>query len=295
MYFFLTLLVALAAAVDGDQSFKHPGLLHSASDFERVRSNVDCESEPWWTAWNKLTSNSHAQSSWTPDPKAIVYRGTGYPENYASLYKDAAAAYALALRWKISGDAEYAEASTKILDAWGSSLRSIEGSSDRYLASGLYGYQLANAVEIMRGYAGWNSTALKAVVNMLRDIIFPMNHDFLIGHNGNPPGHYWANWDLCNIAAMQAIGILSDNRTMYNEAMTYFKFGTGNGAIQNALWTNFSETGTVGGKQLSQNQEAGRDQGHATLDFALFGVIAQQAWNQGDDLFGYLDSRILAG
>jgi hypothetical protein len=27
----------------------------------------------------------------------------------------------------------------------------------------------------------------------------------------------------------------------------------------------------------------------------LFGVIGQQAWNQGEDLFAYNDSRILRG
>jgi hypothetical protein len=31
------------------------------------------------------------------------------------------------------------------------------------------------------------------------------------------------------------------------------------------------------------------------LNSALHGVLAQQAWPQGDDLFGALDSRILAG
>jgi hypothetical protein len=35
---------------------------------------------------------------------------------------------------------------------------SIEGDSNQSLASGLYGYQLANAAEIMRSYSGWSST-----------------------------------------------------------------------------------------------------------------------------------------
>lgn len=49
------------------------------------------------------------------------------------------------------------------------------------------------------------------------------------------------------------------------------------------------------GKELGQTSESGRDQGHATLDYALLSVIAQTAWNQGLDLFGYSNSRILAG
>lgn len=45
---------------------------------------------------------------------------------------------------------------------------------------------------------------------------------------------------------------------------------------------------------LGQGQESGRDQGHATLDIAHLSVIAQQAWNQGIDLYGYQNNRVLA-
>jgi hypothetical protein len=67
--------------------------------------------------------------------------------------------------------------------------------------------------------------------------------------------------------------------------------GAGNGALPNFAVANFTEEGT--GKTLTQGQEAGRDQGHATLDFALLGVIAQQGFNQGNDLFATYESMIL--
>lgn len=35
---------------------------------------------------------------------------------------------------------------------------------------------------------------------------------------------------------------------------------------------------------MGQYQESGRDRGHANLGVTLMGVIAKQAWNQGDDL-----------
>lgn len=75
--------------------------------------------------------------------------------------------------------------------------------------------------------------------------------------------------------------------------MTYFKTGAGMGALTNAIWYTHIEEGS--GKHLGQGQEAGRDQGHATLDFALLGVLAQQAYNQGEDLFALNDNLILAG
>lgn len=44
-----------------------------------------------------------------------------------------------------------------------------------------------------------------------------------------------------------------------------------------------------------QSQEACRDQDHAMVGTGLFVDIAEIAWNQGDDLYGELDNRILAG
>lgn len=44
-----------------------------------------------------------------------------------------------------------------------------------------------------------------------------------------------------------------------------------------------------------QTQEACRDQDHALVGSSLYIDIAEMAWNQGDDLYGALDSRILKG
>jgi len=43
------------------------------------------------------------------------------------------------------------------MNAWSAKLKGIGGSNDLPLAAGLYGYQFANAAEIMRNYTGWAS------------------------------------------------------------------------------------------------------------------------------------------
>lgn len=83
-----------------------------------------------------------------------------------------------------------------------------------------------------------------------------------------------------------AIGVFTDNQTMYDYGKSYFLDGDGRGAIKNFIYKNYTESGS--GKILSQGQEAGRDQDHATLDISLLGVIMQQGYNQGDDLFATL-------
>lgn len=272
-------------------AFDHPGALHTKSDLLRMRQKVAREEKPWIDSWNLLIANPHSSVKWSPTPVETVYRGKdrdGHRENYANLFNDAAAAYALALRWQISGDDTYADRATYILDVWSARLKKISGSSDRFLASGIYGYQIANAAEILRAYKKWPEKNFKRLKKMMLDVFYPMNHDFLVNHNGEKIDHYWANWDLANIASMMAIGILVDKHEIFSEAVDYFKHGSGNGSINNVVWKIYPDA-------LGQTQESGRDQGHNTLDVGLLGVICQMAWNQKVDLFGYEHNRVLKG
>jgi hypothetical protein len=123
---------------------------------------------------------------------------------------------------------------------------------------------------------------------MMLQVFLPMNEAFLKDHNDAKIDHYWANWDLANIASMMAIGVLADQRNVYDAAIDYYLHGDGNGALQHVVWKLYD-----GG--LGQWQESGRDQGHSTLGVGLAGAICQMAWNQGDDLFGADDSRFLKG
>ncbi|XAH23132.1 alginate lyase family protein [Xylophilus sp. GW821-FHT01B05] len=285
-----TALAALLAPLAQAASFVHPGALHTQADFDRMKSRVAEGAQPWTAGWNRLLQNKHASLNWTPHPQVTVYRGKDgtHAENYAALYQDAAAAYALALRWKISGDTAYADKAVSILDAWAGSLTSIGGNSDKFLASGIYGYQLANAAEMMRSYPQWPAEHQQRFQKMMLDVFYPMNHDFLVRHNGAKIDHYWANWDLANLDSMLAIGILTDRHDIYDEAISYYKHGKGNGALEQLVWQLYPEG-------LGQVQESGRDQGHSMLDLALVGAFCQMAWNQNDDLFSYQDNRLLRG
>ncbi|KAJ6191330.1 hypothetical protein N7519_001351 [Penicillium mononematosum] len=289
---FLSLLSFLAFSLSAT-AFIHPGALHTAEDFERIKNHVVKSDEPWNTTWTLLTASPYAQSSYQPNPKEIVYRGDNgvNGENYPSLYKDTAAAYQLAVRWKISDDKSYADAAINILNSWAVTLKEIGGTSDKFLASGIYGYQMANAAELMSDYPGWASSDKTATATMLTNVFAPMNTRFMEEHNGQDHYHYYANWDQCNLASLLAIGIFTDNQTMYDYALNYVRTGLSNGALPVFAIANYTEPGS--NKVLTQGQEAGRDQGHSTLDMVLLGVIAQQAFNQGDDLFAEYSNEIL--
>ena len=271
--------------------FSHPGLLHSKADFDRIKAKVNANTSPWIEGWNKMVANSHAQAGYTASPVDTLIRGGSSVEqpkadNYSRAFNDVAAAYQLAIRWKITGDATYAQAAIRILNAWASTCKAISGDSNTALAGGIYGYQFANAAEILRDYSGWAAEDFKKYQQWMIDVFYSNNKAFLSTHWGTCNSHYWANWDMCALASEMAIGVLTDNRQLYNHAIYYFQKGIGTGNIYNAI--NY-----VYGDSLAQWQESGRDQGHCTLDVALMGVICQQAWNQGDDLFGLDHNRFL--
>jgi hypothetical protein len=123
---------------------------------------------------------------------------------------------------------------------------------------------------------------------MISEVFLPINQDFLKRHNNTPINHYWANWDLCNLASLMAIGVLCDEQSLYDEAVRYFKTGQGNGAIRQAIY--YLHPGGLG-----QWQESGRDQGHTVMGIGLMGAICEMAWKQGDDLYGCDSNRFLAG
>jgi hypothetical protein len=286
-----------ALAVTSSAAFAHPGLLHTQADLERMQRNLG--NLPWKGSWDILTitngsGSGRASLTRTPGPALpIIYRGYDgvNAENYSRLFNDIAAAYACALRWRLSGDTRYADKAVVIMNMWSSTLTAISGTSDKYLASGIYGYEFANAGELMRDYPGWAAADFQRFQGMMRNIFYPMCHDFLVNHNGYTGvkvAHYYANWDLCNTAAVMAIGVLCDERALFDEAVDYYKNGAGSGAIAQAVY--YVHPGHMG-----QWQESGRDQGHCVLGVALCGALCEMAWNQGVDLYGWDNNRFLMG
>ncbi len=270
----------------GARRFTHPGGLSTASDLERMRRKVQAELQPWQGSWERLLGNPHAQLDYLPRAQTFICAGGECDgENYILLARDAAAAYQLALRYQISQDSAFADKAAEVLDAWAASLTEFRGDSNAGLRAALYGYQLALAGELLRTYTGWDRAPLQT---LLTEVFYPLQSDFLKRHNGACESNYWANWDLANMAAVLAIGVFADRDDIFDEGIEYFKHGDGQGAIEQAV--HFVHPDGSG-----QWQEAGRDQGHSTLGPMLLGVVCEIAWNQGIDLYGYADNRLLVG
>ncbi|MEU9172181.1 alginate lyase family protein [Streptomyces sp. NPDC048420] len=280
----VTAATAPPAAAAGS-AFAHPGLLHTRADLDRMAAKVKAGAAPYTAGFAKLTANRHAQSGWTPRPQATVYRGSGSPQNYTILYNDIHAAYQNGLRHHVSGEDAYADTAVAILNAWSAKLTSLAGSADRFLAAGLYGYQFANAAELVRDHPDFD---LARFQEMLTKVFAPLSDDFLVRHNGAVITNYWTNWDLCAMACVLATGVFCDDSSQVARAVDYFKNGEGLGSVKKAIPVVYDDG-------LAEWLEAGRDQGHALLGVGLMGTFCEMAWNQGYDLYGYDDSRFLKG
>ncbi|MCR5313190.1 MAG: alginate lyase family protein, partial [Bacteroidaceae bacterium] len=313
-----------------NRGFKHPGGLHTQADFERIKAQLAAGNEKVTAAYKQLTSNPYSSPTAATSPTETIIRGGA--DNYMNAARGAHIAYMNALRWKIEGNEKCAKHAVDVLMAWARTTKLVTGDSNQCLAKGIYGYEFAQAAELMRDYEGWAKEDFQTYCRWMLDVWYPGCMNFLRVRNATwknegkwwqAPGHYWSNWPLCNALAVISIGILCDDVNIYNYGMSFIKYDqcgtfkdprtyettTRDGVelkfIKNDGLTDFwgnlivttteseLETGAYG--KLGQMQESGRDLGHCSLALGFATDIAQTAYNQGDDLFSYMDNRLAAG
>ena len=305
-----------------DRGFVHPGGLHTQEDFDRVKRLLKQGNPLVKQAMSQLRNDPLSQATAKTTPTKYIKRGGGDGENYMNAAKGAAVAYLNALRWKIDGTKDNADNAVKVLMDWANYTEGVTGDTNLNLALGLYGYAFAQAAELMRDYEGWSRDDFETFRQWMLKIWYPGIIQFLRSRCGSwenagkwwqAPGHYWSNWGLCNDLALLTIGVLCDDVFIYNQALSFLKYDqvgtftdprTTDPILCDGLtdfWGNLIvttvesdlETGAYG--KLGQMNESGRDIGHATMACGLAVDLAHMAWNQGDDLFSYMDNRLAAG
>ncbi len=309
--------------VTGDHGFMHPGGIVSQQDIDRAKQLLAAGDARIKRAWDILCANEYSHDDIATWPTETVVRGGGSGQNYMNCARGAAMAYQNALRWKIGGTRANADAAVRILMQWARQCKGLGGDTNVSLAAGIYGYEMANAAELMRDYDGWSQEEFDEFRQWMIRVFYNPSIDFLRRRHdtwlnwrypnmGERPGHYWSNWGLCNALCVMSIGILCDDVHMYNQGVSFYKYdhqGTFKAdrsqlnQIVNDGCDEFignlvpivmpDERGPFG--FLGQMQESGRDQGHALMALGLALDICQVGLNQGDDLFAYMDDRIAAG
>jgi len=329
----ISLLVFICIVVNSlHAQFVHPGLSHKLSDLDRMKYQVEAKIEPWYSSYQDMCAKSTASYNYVVQGNTSlteVYRDA--PRTNKNIFEaDSRAAYYNALRWYIEGDTRYAEKAIECMNAW-TGLTYVQHNGTTALSSNMIIIMLEAAELIKSTYSGWSASEIQDFKDML---VYPGYSDTTIPPNESTQGTwYWrsykfdpvraGNQELCAIRTTMALGIFLDNEKMYDRAKRYItKFpgriddipfptgphvrgseidrnqyrisynitvGTterdfyGNGALTNYVYEN------------GQCQESSRDQGHTSFGLGLLCSIGEIAWNQGFNLWGNTDSRILLG
>lgn len=273
------LLFALLTANVYAQIFNHPGLLHTRADIERVRQQIADKTEPVWTAYQALQADSRSQADYKmAAPYDTIARDGRYSHTKRGSEADCMAAYLNALRYVLGDGDEYGETAINIVRTYAHNLKYIDG-HDATLAAGLQGFVLVNAAELIRyNHPQWTDADSRDTELMLRKVFLPVLDRF---RDASPYAN--GNWGAIANKMRMAIGVFCDNEAIYSEAIDYYLNGYDNGALPQYV--------TVSG----QCQETGRDQAHALLGLGTLAEQCEVAWNQGTDLYGALDKRLMAG
>ncbi|MBO5026443.1 MAG: alginate lyase family protein [Bacteroidaceae bacterium] len=279
--FFIAMMQAmLIAEAQEKRTFLHPGGLHTEADFQRMREHR--YETPWRQSWQEIQGDGYAQSTRGNEAN---YDNIGGGGNRQAAARDAYAVYLNTLRWRIEGTTANADCAVRIINAWTSRCTIASGELFQ-----LPIFAFVQAAEMLRDYNGWKDADQKKFKNLVRTVFLPACLDF------------WTHcthesWAAPAAAANMMMGVYLDDEDVYNQAVAYFKGGDywdaigkpghGNtiGSVMNVVFN--SETGQIG--------EMGRDQPHAALGPAFLALMCQIAWNQGDDLYGFDNNRLLRG
>ena len=196
-------------------------------------------------------------------PYEVVARDGEFRKSKAGSERDMKAA------WDCAQNGQH-EKALEIINAYANKLQRLDG-HDAPLCL-IQGYWLCRAMMIEKAHRtpAWSAMLRRAMVPTMDQ--FEANSPYANG-----------NWGAIVNRFRMACALAIDDKAMYQAAIDYFLHANDNGALPNYV----SETG--------QCQETGRDQGHAQLGLGAMCEICEMAWEQGDDLWGALDNRLMKG
>ena len=168
------------------------------------------------------------------------------------------------------------ETALTIVNAYAKTLQRFDG-HDAPLCT-IQAYWLLRSMSLLNEKGEMSNEEYAAAKTMVRRAILPVIEKF---EADSPYAN--GNWGHIVNRCRMAAAIFLEDKDLYKHAIDIYLHANDNGSLPNYV----SETG--------QCQETGRDQGHAQLGLGAMCEICEMAWQQGDDLWGALDNRLMKG
>jgi hypothetical protein len=307
---------------DAARGFVHPGILVDRGQLDFVKAKIAANTAPWITAFTTAKASSFASMTYVAHPVPQLACG-GHNTNdvgngCVNGNSDAIAAYTQALLWYYTGEPVYAANAIAILNAWSSTLQSLNSDLTTYgnvpLVTAWLSEMFPRAAEILRyTNAGWAVADVQKFSAMLTGIFLPRIRA------GWPYGA--GNWELSMADGTANIGVFTDDLATFTTGVNLWKarvpayfYLTSDGAFPIAppggqyptdndilaLWQN--EAAPTGSQVIVQRsvfrsgreEETCRDFVHMALGTASTVNLAETARIQGTDLYTDEQSRITA-
>lgn len=217
----------------------------------------------------------HAQTDYKMSgPYEVVARDGEFRDSKGGSERDMKAA------WDFVREGKHDEA-RRIINAYAGKLQRLDG-HDAPLCL-IQGYWLCRAImelklKMENGQLTIDNEERNTWEAMVRRAMVPTMEKF---EADSPYAN--GNWGTIVNRFRMACALAIRDSAMYQAAIDYYLHVNDNGALPNYV----SKTG--------QCQETGRDQAHAQLGLGALCDICEMAWEQGDDLWGALDNRLMKG
>ncbi|SMF03715.1 MULTISPECIES: alginate lyase family protein [unclassified Pseudomonas] len=308
-------LAGLSTAISADSPslsptvglpLNHPGILVDTALLNFVKARLD--TQPWKDAFAQAKDSKWAAEDYQATPFATVECGSGSTNPRVGCFEemdDAAATYTQALLWSYTGNPQYAANVRSILLAWATTLTGGHQASNGPLQAAWTAALFTRGLEIVdEGYTGWLPDERAQVKKMLTEQHLPtIKQMFISGslcHN--------KNWHATAIEAMANIGIVTDDRGLFDEAIrrwhqlvpAYIYDEQGDNRPPNAPWCRLDDDRIKAHWHFPKHyvkglsQETCRDLAHTSMGLAAIINVAETARLQGVDLYSKEQQRIVA-
>ena len=196
-------------------------------------------------------------------PYEVVARDGQYRNTKAGSERDMYAALTCAQGGQV-------DKALEIINAYARTLQRFDGHDAPLCA--IQSYNLVRAMTLLRDHQTPEWAA------MVRRAMLPLMDRF---EADSPYAN--GNWGAIVNRLRMACGIFLRDSVIYRSAIDYYLHANDNGSLPRYV----SASG--------QCQETGCDQGHAQLGLGMLCDVCEMAWEQGDDLWGALDNRLMHG
>lgn len=266
----LLLLIVLCLHAAAEDAFGKAVLLSEAR-LATLRARIAARTEPTVSAWREvqeaatkgLLAEPHAPAEWYVPG---FYRDAdGHRRTKRGLQDDANTAYALALAFRMTGDARFAPPAVRLIDAWATQVKTMSRKDDSTLSFSYHFPPLILAADLLRSCPAFPADAQARFRAFVREKALPMN---TMARDNN-----WGNWGLVLVLAAAAH---LDDRTLFDQGV--------------ARWKVFIE------KQIAEDghlpHEVKRNDGRSGLWYSNFSLLPQVIAGEiarvnGVDLYDY--------